>query len=52
LDPQLGLYTYYGITNSNGLIGAVSDKLPFQISKTVLAGTYDKYGRGRVDNIV
>jgi hypothetical protein len=34
------------------LIGAVSEKLPFKIAKTVLAGAYDKYGRGRVDNIV
>jgi hypothetical protein len=52
LDPQLNKYPYYGITNSNGLIGAVSDKEPFKLSKTVLAGAYDKYGRGRVDNIV
>lgn len=52
IDPQLNKYPYYGITNSNGLIGAVSDKEPFKLSKTVLAGAYDKYGRGRVDNIV
>lgn len=26
--------------------------MPFKISQTVLAGAYDKYGRGRVDNIV
>lgn len=26
IDPQLNLYPYYGITNSNGFIGAVSDK--------------------------
>ncbi len=52
IDPQLNLYPYYGITNSNGLIGAVSDKMPFKIRQTVLAGAYDKYGRGRVDNIV
>ena len=52
IDPQLNLYPYYGITNSNGFIGAVSDKQPFKLSKTVLAGAYDKYGRGRVDNIV
>jgi len=24
IDPQLNLYPYYGITNSNGFIGAVS----------------------------
>ena len=52
IDPQLDLYKYYGITAANGLIGAVSQKYPFQLSKTVLAGAYDKYGRGRVDNIV
>lgn len=26
--------------------------MPFKIAQTVLAGAYDKYGRGRVDNIV
>jgi hypothetical protein len=52
IDPQLNTYPYYGITNSNGLIGAVSDNQPFKLKKTVLAGAYDKYGRGRVDNIV
>lgn len=26
--------------------------MPFRIGQTVLAGAYDKYGRGRVDNIV
>lgn len=52
LDPQLSIIPYFGITNSNGLIGAVSDKMPFKLSQTVLAGAYDKYGRGRVDNIV
>lgn len=52
IDPQISPFPYYGITNSNGLIGAISDKMPFRISQTVLAGAYDKYGRGRVDNIV
>ena len=52
INPQIANYTYYGITSSNGLIGAVSDKMPFKIGQTVLAGAYDKYGRGRVDNIV
>ncbi len=52
IDPQLMVDPpYYGITNSNGLIGAVSNKMPFKISQTVLAGAYDKFGRGRVDNI-
>ena len=42
---------YFGVSVSNGLIGAVSSKSPLRLSQTVLAGTYDKMGRGRVDNI-
>ena len=33
-------------------MGAVSSRFPFQLSSTVLAGVYDKIGRGRVDNLV
>ena len=43
---------YYGISVSNGVLGAVSSRFPFQLSSTVLAGVYDKIGRGRVDNLV
>ena len=43
---------YYGISVSNGVIGAVSSRSPFKLSSTVLAGVYDKIGRGRVDNLV
>ena len=39
---------YFGIANSNGLLGAISSKYPFELSQTVLAGTYDKYRGGRV----
>ena len=46
------LTEYYGVTLSNGIIGAVTSQQPLKIEKTVLAGTYDKMGRGRVDNIV
>jgi protein-glucosylgalactosylhydroxylysine glucosidase len=51
-NPQRASYNYYGVAVSNGLIGAVSQPKPFRIIETVLAGAYDVYGRGRVDNIV
>ena len=40
------------MTLSNGIIGAVTSQQPLKIKQTVLAGTYDTMGRGRVDNIV
>jgi protein-glucosylgalactosylhydroxylysine glucosidase len=43
---------YFGITASNGVIGAVSSIKPINVATTVLAGAYDVFGRGRVDNIV
>ena len=43
---------YYGISVSNGLIGAVSSQQSLRLSSTVLAGTYDKMGRGKVDNLL
>lgn len=43
---------YFGITASNGVIGAVSSMRPINVATTVLAGAYDVFGRGRVDNIV
>ena len=43
---------YFGITASNGVIGAVSSIRPINVATTVLAGAYDVFGRGRVDNIV
>lgn len=43
---------YFGISVSNGVIGAVSSIRPLKVAKTVLAGAYDVFGRGRVDNIV
>lgn len=36
----------------NGAIGLVSSKQPYTVKDSVLAGAYDKYGRGRVDNII
>jgi hypothetical protein len=43
---------YYGVSLSNGLMGVVSSREPLQVGSTVLAGVYDKVGRGRVDNLV
>ena len=43
---------YFGITVGNGVIGAVSSIKPLSVGTTVLAGAYDVFGRGRVDNIV
>lgn len=34
------------------MIGAVSSIKPISVATTVLAGAYDVFGRGRVDNIV
>jgi hypothetical protein len=34
------------------VIGAVSSIKPINVATTVLAGAYDVFGRGRVDNIV
>jgi len=43
---------YFGVAVSNGVIGAVSSIKPLNVATTVLAGAYDIFGRGRVDNIV
>ena len=47
-DPD----NYYGITAANGTIGLVSSAEPFVIKETVLAGVYDHFGRGRVNNFL
>lgn len=46
------LSEYFGISVSNGIIGVVSSQRPLKLSSSVLAGTYDKVGRGRVENLV
>jgi len=33
-------------------LGVVSSKRPLKLDSSVLAGAYDKIGRGRVDNLV
>jgi hypothetical protein len=34
------------------VLGIISSHQPLAVKDTVLAGVYDKYGRGRVDNII
>jgi trehalose/maltose hydrolase-like predicted phosphorylase len=43
---------YYGVTVANGILGLVSSARPLQTSCTVLAGCYDKFGRGDVSNFL
>lgn len=43
---------YYGVTAANGTMGLISSPEPFTIGETVLAGVYDKFGRGRVNNFL
>lgn len=44
--------SYYGVTVANGMVGVVSSPEPLKASNIILAGTYDLYGRGRVDNFL
>lgn len=34
------------------MLGVASSKQAYKLSSSVLAGAYDKIGRGRVDNLV
>lgn len=43
---------YYGVTVANGMLGIVSSAYPLRTENVVLAGSYDKYGRGRVNNFL
>ncbi|MEF9924055.1 MAG: glycoside hydrolase family 65 protein [Muribaculaceae bacterium] len=43
---------YFGVTVGNGMLGLVSAPEPFKNSCVVLAGCYDKYGRGGVSNFL
>lgn len=45
-------HNYYGVTSANGVIGLVSSPDPFKIQQVVLAGIYDHFGRGRVNNFL
>ncbi len=43
---------YFGITSANGMVGLVSDAAPLRVKDVVLNGVFDRYGRGRVSNIL
>ena len=43
---------YCGVSVSNGVIGVVTNRYPYSLGSSVLAGVYDKVGRGRVDNLI
>lgn len=43
---------YYGVTVANGMLGLVSAPEPLKVRDVVLNGAYDRYGRGRVSNIL
>ena len=48
IDPS----NYYGETVANGMLGIVSSPKPLKTSNVVLAGSYDKFGRGEVSNFL
>src|SRR5258706_4466524 len=48
IDPN----NYFGVTVANGMIGLVSSPEPMKVKDVVLNGAFDRYGRGRVDNIL
>ncbi|MDD2962181.1 MAG: glycoside hydrolase family 65 protein [Muribaculaceae bacterium] len=43
---------YYGVTVANGMLGLLSSPEPLKTECVVLAGSYDKYGRGGVSNFL
>ena len=43
---------YYGVTSANGVVGIISSPDPFTAKEVVLAGVYDHFGRGRVNNFL
>ena len=49
---QIEPSSYYGITVANGMLGLVSSPEPLKISRVVLGGLYDIYGKGRVNNFL
>jgi trehalose/maltose hydrolase-like predicted phosphorylase len=48
IDPS----NYYGITVANGMIGIASSPEPLKVKTVILAGTYDVYGRNRVNTLL
>lgn len=49
---EINPVNYYGISVSNGMIGIVSSPEPLKVKEVILAGVYDKYGRGRTSNFL
>lgn len=49
---KIDAHHYYGETVANGMLGLVSSPEPMTLSTTVLAGCYDKFGRGEVSNFL
>jgi protein-glucosylgalactosylhydroxylysine glucosidase len=43
---------YAGVTVANGMVGLVSSPEPLRVKDVVLNGVFDRYGRGRVSNIL
>lgn len=52
LEANIGTDKYYGETVANGMLGLVSSEEPLKTASTVLAGCYDKFGRGEVSNFL
>ena len=48
IDPS----NYYGISVANGMIGIASSAEPLKVKTVILAGTYDVYGRNRVNTLL
>lgn len=48
IDPA----NYFGVTVANGMVGLVSSAQPMQVQDVILNGVYDRYQRGRVENIL
>ena len=49
---NIGQGKYYGVTSANGVVGIISSPEPFSAKEVVLAGVYDHFGRGRVNNFL
>lgn len=49
---NVGQGKYYGVTSANGVVGIISSPEPFTAKEVVLAGVYDHFGRGRVNNFL
>ncbi len=50
--PHIDPANYFGVTVANGMVGLVSSAQPMQVQDVILNGVYDRYQRGRVENIL